>query len=178
MRRAVFLLPLLFAGCSCQPDPLAERTPAGAAPATSVAAEPARETPAPSAEAQSVPPSELSAVAPGAIDESATVHAYVFTLLGDDRAASDAYWTGGHTAPRADDAVLRTIPDLRSLRVKTSTPIARDDKKPSHLLEVPVSIRAMTGNGTLNFEGWYRLQPKPDGSGWEIHSASLQPTLD
>jgi hypothetical protein len=46
------------------------------------------------------------------------------------------------------------------------------------LREVPVRIRAMTANGPLNYQGWYRLQPRADGSGWEIHGASVHPVLD
>ncbi|MGH8045540.1 MAG: hypothetical protein ACREOX_13090, partial [Stenotrophomonas sp.] len=91
---------------------------------------------------------------------------------------SDAYWSGGTTGTRPDDAVLRTIPQLRNLRVDTDPPIARDTAQPSRLREVPVRIRAITADGTFNYHGWYRLQPRPDGSGWELQSASLQPTLN
>lgn len=176
MRRVVFLLPLLFAGCSCQPDPPPAAPPAVAEPTGTTAA--AADADAPGSDGlAAVPVPELSAVAAGATDESTTVHEYIFSLLGNDRSRSDAYWTGGRTSTRPDDAVLRTIPDLRNLRVKTSAPIPRDNKQPSHLLEVPVNIRAMTGQGTLNFEGWYRLQPRPDASGWEIQSASLHPVV-
>jgi hypothetical protein len=172
----LLLLPLLFAGCSCQPEPVAQDAPAQASP--TAAALPAAAPDAAAGEslgAVAVP--ELSAVAPGATDEVATVHEYIYSLLGKDRSASDAYWTGGSAGTRPDDQLLRAIPELRNLRVKTSAPIARDDKEPSHLLEVPVNIRAMTGEGTLTFTGWYRLQPRPDASGWEIHSASLQPVM-
>jgi len=176
MRRVVFLLPLLFAGCSCQPDPVAHVAPPAAEPTADAAPTPVAEAPASDGLA-TVPLPELSAVAPGATDEGSTVHEYVVSLLGSDRRASDAFWSGGTTGTRPDDAVLRAIPDLRNLRVKTIASIARDNKQPSQLLEVPVNIRAMTGEGTLVFEGWYRLQPRPDASGWEIQSASLHPVL-
>jgi hypothetical protein len=176
MRRVVFLLPLLFAGCSCQPDADEKAAPARPAPIDVSAASAEPTTPAGDGLAAAPPPA-LSAVAPDAVSETTTVRNYVIALLGSDRASSDAYWSGGRTGSRPDDAVLRTIPQLRNLRVDTDSPIARDTAQPSRLREVPVRIRATSADGTFNYHGWYRLQPRPDGSGWEIHSASLQPTL-
>ena len=174
MRRAMLLLPLLFAGCSCQPDPVAVDPPAAAA--TDSAAEAAPPTAGNDGQAPAPAP-EPSAVSPGALDEASTVHQYVVALLNPDRSIADAYWTGGRPAPRPDDTVLREIPELRSLRVKTRSPIPRDTEQPSRLLEVPVQVRAITADGALTFEGWYRLQPRPDGSSWEIQSASIHPIL-
>lgn len=176
MRRVVMLLPLLFGGCSCQPDPVAGSAPTGTAADTAVL--PDADAPAASEPETATPvAATLSAVAPGAPDEVATVHEYIYSLLATDRGASDGYWTGGSAGPRPDDQLLRVIPDLRNLRVKTSLPVARDDRQPSHLIEVPVHIRATAGHSTLIFTGWYRLQPRPDASAWEIHSASLQPVV-
>lgn len=177
MRRVVLLLPLLFAGCSCQPDADPKAAQAGPAPIDVSSAAAAPTSPAGDSLAAAAPPA-LSAVAPDAVSETATVRNYVIALLGSDRAASDAFWSGGRTGSRPDDAVLRSIPALQNLRVDTDSPIARDTAQPSRLREVPVRIRAMTADGTFNYQGWYRLQPRPDGSGWEIQSASLQPTLN
>lgn len=177
MRRIVFLLPLLFAGCSCQPDPAPGETPASAVATDSAAASP-QAAPAQGEGLAAMAPPVLSAVAPDAPSETITVRNYIYALLGSDRKRSDAFWSGGHTSARPDDAVLRTIPQLRNLRVDTDIPIARDTAQPSRLREVPVRIRAITADGTFHYNGWYRLQPRPDGSGWEILSASLQPALD
>lgn len=178
MRRILFLLPLLFAGCSCQPDPTTgARAPT---PGSAVADAPPAETAAlenPGDSLAAIETPALSAVAAGAVDETTTVHQYVVALLDADRSKADAYWSGGHPAPHADDAVLRAIPELRSLRVKTQLAVARDEQQPSRLLEVPVSVRAITADGALTYEGWYRLQPRPDNSGWEIQSASIHPVL-
>ncbi|WP_146033377.1 hypothetical protein [Stenotrophomonas sp. VV52] len=179
MRRVVYLLPLLFAGCSCQPDPVAGGAepppPDGAAIAAAApVADATSQTPA---GLSSVVAPTLSAVAPGALDEGTTVRTYIYALLNRDRKAADAYWSGGRTSSRPDDAVLRDIADLRNLRIDTDSPIARDTEQPSRLREVPVRVRAITGTGTFFFQGWYRLQPRPDGSGWEIHGASLQPVV-
>jgi hypothetical protein len=101
----------------------------------------------------------------------------VYALLSGDRAASDAYWRGGRTSSRPDDQVLRSLPPLTSFKVVTDRPIARDTAQPSRLREVPVEVRARTTEGALHFNGWYRLEPRVDGSGWEITGASLQPVL-
>lgn len=177
MRRVVFLLPLLFAGCSCQPDPAADGDRSAAAPTDVSAAAPDASPSGQDGIAAMAPPA-LSAVAADAPSETTTVRNYVIALLGSDRSASDAYWSGGTTGARPDDAVLRTIPQLRNLRVDADPPVARDTAQPSRLREVPVRIRAITAEGTFNYHGWYRLQPRPDASGWEIQSASLQPTLN
>lgn len=175
MRRIVFLLPLLIGGCSCQPD--SAREPAAPAPQDMSAASSAAATDAAAEGVSLATSAALSAVAPGALDEPTTVRNYVYALMGADRAASDAYWTGGRTGSRPDDQVLRVLPGLQTLRVDTELPIARDTAQPSRLREVPVRVRAVTADGTLHYHGWYRLQPRADGSGWEITSASLQPTL-
>ncbi|MCC7634574.1 hypothetical protein [Stenotrophomonas rhizophila] len=177
MRCAVFVLPLLLlGGCSCQrhsnddgaaADDQAAAAAVAAAPAGSVAQGLA---------GSSAPPS--SAVASGAADEPTVVRQYFNTLMTGDRAAADAFWSGSRTSARPDDIALRELPGLLGLRMETDPPIARDDAQPSRLREVPVRIRARTAEGTLRYHGWYRLQPRADGSGWEIHGASLQPTLD
>lgn len=178
MRRAVLLLPLLFLhGCSCQqPPPLTESAAAreGAAHADDVPPQHSAPTPPPTA----APPTALSAVAADALDEPSLVHRYLSALAQGDVATADAQWTGGGPGGHPDDAALRALPDFRGLRIKTSAPIARDTAEPSRLREVPVQIRVSTGTSTLRFEGWYRLQPRADGSGWEIHGASIQPVLN
>lgn len=175
MRRVLFLLPLLFGGCSCQPQ-------AGRETASNTASSAASGTAAAEDESQpdalaNIPIAALSAVSQQAPDEPTTIRNYVNALMRGDRTAADAYWSGGGTRP--DDQALRSLPVLRQLRVDADSPIARDHAEPSRLREVPVRIRMVTRDGsTLRYHGWYRLQPRPDGSAWEIQGASLQPTLD
>lgn len=176
MRRVVILLPLLLGGCSCQPE--SARTPddrpapmdvsdAGVAAARAAEAEAGSGLP-------STPP---SAVAPDAASEPVVIRNYVNVLLRPDRTLSDAFWRGGTAGSHPDDQVLRAIPNLRTLRVDTASPIARDTAVPSRLREVPVRVRAVTAEDILYYDGWYRLEPRADGSGWEITGASLQPVL-
>lgn len=175
MRRVLVLLPLLLGGCSCQPE--SARTPDDRPPPLDVSAAtpPAQDTRA--GEVEHATPPVLSAVAPDAADETTTVRNYVTVLLRPDRAASDAFWTGGSAGSRPDDQVLRDIPNLRTLRVDAEQPISRDSAAPSRLREVPVRVRAVTAQDTFYYEGWYRVQPRADGSGWEIVGASMQPVL-
>lgn len=170
MRRAMFLLPLLLGGCSCQRDTSQDRPPAHAS------ADAAQDT-ASDRTLADIPVPVLGAVAAGADSEGKVVRQYLNAVMRGDRSAADAYWSGSHSASGAD-AALRDLPGLRTLRVDTDLPIARDDQTPSRLREVPVSIRAATHDGVQRYTGWYRLRPKPDGSGWEIYAATLQPVLD
>ena len=183
MRRAVILLPLLLAGCSCERHPAADAPGAAATAASGTAGgEATRSTDA--ATVAPLAPAPLSAVAAGAEDEGIVVRHYLNALARGDHAAADAFWSGGRTASHADDAVLRQLlsqPEpsrVLSLRMDTEVPIARDQVQPSRLREVPVRIRVMTADGPLRYQGGYRLQPRPDASGWEIHGASVQPVLD
>lgn len=174
MRRVLILLPLLLGGCSCQPE--SARTPDNRPPPQDVSEAgiaAARATEA-SSGAASAPP---GAVAPDAVSEPALIRNYINVLLRPERTLSDAFWRGGTAGVRPDDQVLRAIPNLRTLRVDTATPIARDTAKPSRLREVPVRVRAVTADDILYYDGWYRLEPRADGSGWEITGASLQPVL-
>ncbi len=175
MRRALFLLPLLMGGCSCQPD--SARVAADPAAATEPSTPAAAPSTAAGAALDGTAPSSLNAVADGARSEGETVRDYVRVLLSESRAASDAYWRGGRTSSSPDDQALRHLPPLTSLKVVTELPVARDTGEPSRLREVPVLVRAGTVEGTFLFKGWYRLEPRVDGSGWELTGASLQPVL-
>ncbi len=145
--------------------------------AATAATDPALGPQAPALQASDIP--LLAAVDDGAEPPSTMLNRYVAALLNRDRAASDAAWTIPPGDPRrADDAALRQLQDLRTLRLHSDPPIARDDRQPPQLLEVPVQVRAVTANGTFRFSGWYRVQPSRDGGAWQIHSAQLRPTLD
>ncbi|MEE7547681.1 hypothetical protein HF319_12105, partial [Xanthomonas sp. Kuri4-1] len=79
---------------------------------------------------------------------------------------------------RPDDANLRALTGLISLRVQNAAPLALDREQPPRAVEVPVTLLARTDRGTRRFTGWYRLRARVDGRGWEITSAALQPVLD
>jgi len=174
----LLIAPLVLLGCS---RPAAQTTGDIAAASAAVAATAAVDTrtgPDPAAMQASEMP-VLSAVADDAEPPSTMLNRYVAALLNRDSAASDAAWTIPPSDPQhADDAALRQLQDLRTLRLHSDPPVARDDRQPPRLLEVPVQIRAVTANGTFRFGGWYRVQPSSDGSAWQIQSAQLRPMLD
>ncbi|WP_312237664.1 hypothetical protein [Stenotrophomonas sp.] len=178
MRRAVILLPLLLmGGCSCQRH--ADDDGSAKADATAPAPAPATTDDAQAGALATMAPAVVSAVPPDAADENTVVRNYFNAVMRRDHAAAEALWSGG--AAGRDDAALRglmQLPGVRGIRMESDVPIARDAAQPSRLREVPVTIRVTTADRIVRYKGWYRLQPRADGSGWEIHGASLQPVLD
>lgn len=176
MRRTLFLIaPLVLLGCSrptSQPDVAPAPSPASAGAQT------VADTDAAPLQSATIDPL-FAAVAADAEPPSVMLNRYVIALLNRNRSASDAAWAMPPADPhRADDAAIRQLQDLRTLRLDSGTPLARDGRQPSRLLEVPVRLRATTAQGTFRFGGWYRVQPSPDGRAWQIQSAQLRPTLD
>ncbi len=174
-RMLLLALPLLLADCSCGRHPGNDASPADPAatdtPAANVAPAPAQASPSSDGEASTPLPE-------GAREAAATVHRYLALLQDPDPGRSDGYWSGGKPAPHPDDANLRALQGLRSLRVRNGTPRALDQQSPTQTVEVPVQLVASSDSGTRRFTGWYRLRRRVDGSGWELTAASLQPVLD
>ncbi|WP_115554254.1 hypothetical protein [Xanthomonas arboricola] len=110
-------------------------------------------------------------------EASATVQRYLGALPGAARADADALWTGGRPSPVPDDAALRGIGDIRSMRINNDPPVQLDQEHPPRRIEVPVRIVVRTGAGTQQLIGAYRLQPRAGSDSWEIYSATLQPVL-
>lgn len=162
-----------LAGCSCH------RTPDPQATAEAVDPEAAASTVA----ADDTPPAEGETAAQRhARDEAfsaavSVVHRYLTALPGT-RAEADALWTGGRPSPVPDDANLRSLEGLQSLRIESDEPLALDKISPPEAVEVPVRLTARMAGGNRHYTGWYRVRPRVGGDGWEITSASLQPALD
>jgi len=174
MRGAGWLFPMLMLLDACQraadAPPAADVAVAGqsadAAPAGTSAVEDADALPL------------LAAVAADAPDPGAVVRTYAGHLLRRDFDKADASWMVAPPPGRADDVALRSLRDVRDLRISTEPPQARDQQRPTHLIEVPVRVRVLTATTTLRYSGWYRLVPDPQRSGWLIQAARLQPVLD
>ena len=180
MRSALLLMmTVTLLGCSRQ-------TPANDAaamppPAEAPAAEAGRPAVSPDAATVASPAIDplYGAVAADGETPSRLLNRYVLDLLNRNEAGIDAAWAiAPPDARRADDAALRLLPDVRNLRLDSDPAVPRDQQQPPRLLEVPVRIRASTGEGVFRYHGWYRVQPRADGQGWQIQSAQLQPTLD
>ncbi len=161
-------------GCSCHRDPEATASPEPKPETATVSAEREDATPDAAAAQSAAERRARNAAFSAAVS---VVHGYMAALPARTGEA-DAMWTGGHPSPVPDDANLRSLEGLHSLRVETGEPTVLDKVTPPEAVEVPVKLTARMGDGNRHYTGWYRLRPRVDGSGWEITSASLQPTLD
>lgn len=163
---------LLIGGCSCsrQPDP--EFAPQAIAPAQPAIPTRTVDSVPASAQTQAV---EIQARAMS--EAVSTLHAYLAVVAGKDWDKANAYWSGGKPPPREDDYAVRGIEDLRSMRINNEPPKPLDDESPSKYIEIPVSLRIRKDTGVYEINGWYRLQRKAMDDGWEIASASLQPSM-
>ncbi|MET0814852.1 MAG: hypothetical protein ABWX88_06630 [Pseudoxanthomonas sp.] len=109
---------------------------------------------------------------------ASTLHAYLAVVAGKDWTKADAYWVGGKAPPRPDDYTVRSIEDLGSMRINSKAPEALDEESPTRAVEIPVTLRVRGDGGIREINGWYRMRRKVSDDGWEITSASLQPSLD
>ncbi|WP_428977403.1 MULTISPECIES: hypothetical protein [Xanthomonas] len=166
-----------LAGCSCHRSTDQQAAATTSSPKATAATDSAAVT------AQGVPMSPASEAPDVAqtradlAEASATVQRYLGALPGAARADADALWTGGRPSPVPDDAALRGIGDIRSMRINNDPPVPLDQEHPPRRIEVPVRIVVRTGAGTQQLVGAYRLQPRAGSDSWEIYSATLQPVL-
>ncbi|HVJ36304.1 MAG TPA: hypothetical protein VM687_00670 [Stenotrophomonas sp.] len=162
-----------LAGCSCQRTPDPQEARAKTDPqAASATVENEDAAPADSANAAQRHARDQAFSAAVSV-----VHRYLTALPGT-RDEADAMWTGGRPSPVPDDANLRSLEGLQSLRIETDKPLALDQLSPPEAVEVPVRLTARMAGGNRHYTGWYRVRPRLGESHWEISSASLQPTLD
>ncbi|SBV52413.1 hypothetical protein XBLMG947_3208 [Xanthomonas bromi] len=167
-----------FAGCSCHrsADPQANEAPATQAATASHSRNKGTPGDVPASSAPTADPNDAIARTNYA-QASATVQRYLGALPGARRADADALWTGGRPSPVPDDAALRAIGNIQSMRINNDSPIALDQAHPPQRIEVPVQVTVRTTTGTQRLVGAYRLQPRAGSDGWEIYSATLQPVL-
>jgi hypothetical protein len=174
-KQGVMLFAMLWlGGCSCHRDPEVAAQPDATPEAASVPADTEDTAPDPDAAQDAAARRARNAAFAAAVS---VVHGYM-TALPARTGEADAMWTGGRPSPVPDDANLRSLEGLNSLRVESGEPTALDKASPPEAVEVPVKLTARMSGGNRHYTGWYRLRPRVDGSGWEITSASLQPTLD
>jgi hypothetical protein len=104
----------------------------------------------------------------------ATLQRYLAALGGDDRAKADAFWVGKHPPANSHEADLRTLKDLRGLRIENGKPKPLDSEPVPAALEIPVELRAgVEGSQLRRYRGWYRLRRAVSDGQWEISSASV-----
>ena len=168
-----------IAGCSCQrTEDKDKRVAASASPTQAVTGNStAAINPGDGAALVQAPDPDDAAARANFAKASATVQRYLGALPGSARADADALWTGGRPSPMPDDAALRSIGNIQSMRINNDPPIALDQQHPPRLIEVPVQLTVRTTTGTQRLIGAYRLQPRVGSDSWEIYSATLQPVL-
>ena len=104
----------------------------------------------------------------------ATLQRYLAALGGDDRAKADAFWVGKRPPADSHEADLRTLKDLRGLRIENGKPKPLDSEPVPTALEIPVELRVATkGSPLRRYQGWYRLRRGASDGQWEITSASV-----
>jgi len=163
---------LLIAGCSCQRN--AEQSQEATAIAEATAPEQEQAPLVQPGQPKETLPSEKA----GYAEAASTLHAYLRAIAAKQWNEADGYWTGGKAPSQAGDASVRAVKDLRSMRIQNDSPKPLDQESPARSIEIPVTLRVGETTGITGINGWYRMRRKVGGDGWEITSASLQPTLD
>lgn len=175
----VVLLAVLMTGCSSKDEiATAADVDAAAQQADGASATPHSQTAADAADGAPDAPDAAAGDRARQAEAALTVQRYIGEVLNANRGDSDQYWVGGSAPPQPDDALLRSITDVRNLRVDHDAPIALDKETPPRSLQIPVRIRITTGAELFRYAGYYRVRLNVDGDAWEITSASLQPVLD
>lgn len=110
---------------------------------------------------------------------ASTLHTYLRLLAAGDQSQADTFWVGGRPPANPGDFAVRALTDMHSLRIRNDPPRSLGDESRSEAIEIPVRLQARLDTGDAHtIAGYYRMQRKPDGNGWKITSASLQPILD
>lgn len=175
MRMTVLALVALMGGCSCERTPDSQALPAEASAKIETSLPVAADVPTERDTAAAAARADAAIAAASAVS---SVHAYLGAVAAKDWKKADAFWTGGKPPPQPDDQALRAVQDLRSMRINNERPTSLDQQTPPQALEIPVTLRVRSESGIGELKGWYRLRRTIGGKGWEITSASLQPTLD
>ena len=104
-----------------------------------------------------------------------TVHRYLTALSSGDRAKADAFWVNDRPPAQSNEADLRTLKEVRAVRIQNRAPKPLDSNPVPEALEVPVELRASAdGISNRQYRGWYRLRSlDPVNGEWEISSASI-----
>lgn len=104
----------------------------------------------------------------------ATLQRYLAALGDDDRSRADAFWAGKKPPTDTREADLRSLRDLRGLRIENGKPQALDSEAVPQSLEIPVELRVGFAHGPMRrYRGWYRLRRSVIDGQWEITSASI-----
>lgn len=169
---AIAVLCVIFGVRSCAHEESANITSGNTMGAPRAAAAAATD---PAAEAQAAALHQASQRRDAAMYAAvATLQKYLAALGRDDGyAEADAFWANGRPPAATGEADLRTLRDMRGMRIQNGTPKALDSNAVPEALQIPVELRVGTKGAPLHwYRGWYRLR-RVDAERWEITSASV-----
>lgn len=117
-----------------------------------------------------------AAATEAAMREAVSVlHQYLTALGTGDPEKYAPFWAGGKASASSDEADLRRLNGLMSLRIENGTPTTLDTLPVPQALEIPVTLRAALKDQPLRrYSGKYRLRKRIGDEGWEITSASVE----
>ena len=106
------------------------------------------------------------------------VHGYLQAVGKGEFEQADAYWAYRRSPSTGEESGLRTLSNLRSLRIDNRPPVALDEDPVPATVEVPVRLVAtLSDRQVIRLDGWYRVRRNPVEDRWELYGASLRPVL-
>ncbi|MFD0739398.1 hypothetical protein ACFQZQ_08905 [Lysobacter koreensis] len=174
------VLPLLYTAllgaCSCQraPDAVAAAAGTGVHSPTPADAVRSNEAAAETARADQIQGQRARRIG-DAVD---ALHSYLRKLGSGQHDAAAQHWAYQRSPSVDEEAGLRALGELQSLRIQNGTPNPLDAEAVPNYLEIPVELQAAleTGQG-YRYRGWYRLRYNPVTTHWEMTAASLSPVI-
>ncbi|MGO1073083.1 hypothetical protein [Lysobacter sp. CA199] len=167
------LLALTFVGCSCQRQNQDQADGDQAAPPPAQAAPPA-EPSAAELRAQALEKQRLEDSA----EAVETLHTYLQKVGSGKTEDAAKHWAYQRQPRGNEESDLRSLKNLRGLRIENDAPKALDDEPRPETLEVPVDLRASLENGeSRRYKGWYRMRRNSVDRHWELTAVSISATL-
>lgn len=170
---AMLLIVALLPACSCQPQPDADELSNTAKPAATDAPRTA-ETRSPNRQPSAFEVRQRQLRHKAMREAVAAVHGYLGEIGSGQFEQADARWAYRRAPSVDEEAGLRDLTGLNSLRIENGTPEPLDAEPVPQLLQVPVRLRAFLADGqVVRYRGWYRLRYNMVEPAWEITGASL-----
>lgn len=167
------LLALTFVGCSCQRQ--AEPDASVAPPAPAPVDETATRAQAADAQREQARNQQRLDAMTEAVDE---LHQYLQQLGSGKREQANEHWAYQRLPRGNEEADLRTLDNLRAIRIENDTPKQIDQEALPELLEIPVDLRVSLHDGeNRRYKGWYRMKRNPVDRRWQLIAVSIAVVL-
>ena len=167
------LLALTFVGCSCQrqaqTDAQRDAAIASTAQPTTAAGPTAAEL---RAQALQRKRDEGNSEAVNAL------HSYLQKLGSGKLEEAGQHWAYQRQPRGNEESDLRTLKNLRGVRIENQSPKAMDQEPVPESLEIPVELRVTLENGEgRRYKGWYRMRRNSVDRHWELIATSMSVEL-